>query len=603
MAMMRGYGMRAFIRGEEAKPTQPAWKIFRRFAKYAWDQRRLLALAAVAVILVSLLNLVVPQLTGYTIDEVIPQQQHGRIWLVVLAILGAGAAMGVLSALQSYTMSVVGQRVIYALRNQIYSHLQTLSMRFFDDRRTGELMSRVTNDVNALQHLITSGLLEIVTDSVTFVVILTILILYDWQLTLLLSFTIPLMVVTTRYFGRRIRSAFRTVQEQMAQVNAHLQETISGIRLVQSFANEKYEVERFNESNRRSMEAHINAVKLNATFLPLIDIINRLGYVVVLGFGARQVIVGRLSVGQLVQFMLYLQLLYQPVRRFSRLMNTIQQAAASGERIFEILDTKPEVTEKPDAIALTRCEGRIRFENVSFGYKKGEYVLHDFTLDVEPGQTVALVGPSGAGKTTVTNLLMRFYDPDEGRIMIDGYDLRDLTLESLRRQFGIVSQEIVLLHGTVRENIAYGNPGATEEEIIEAAKIANAHGFIRDLPDGYDTVIGERGMKLSGGQRQRLAIARAVLKNPRILILDEATSQLDSESEHLIQQALERLLKGRTSVVIAHRLSTIRNADLIVVMDRGRIVDMGQHEELLARGGLYATLYSRQFARDGAATA
>lgn len=602
----RGYSVRHFMRTADGgnKPNKPILHTFRRLWGHTWAHRKPLIVAGACVLLISLLNLVIPQVTRITIDVIIPQQEFNRIALIVAAILGTGALIGVLSFARSYWMSVVGQRVIYDLRERLYTHIQSLSMSFFDSRRTGDLMSRVTNDVNSLQQLITSGVMEIFTDAFTFVVIVGILFYTDWQLTALLLTTFPLMVFTTQKFGTRIRGAYRDVQEQMAHVNEHLQETISSIRLVQSFANEKYEVGRFNKWNHSSMQANINAVRLWSIFFPLIDVMNRLGHVVIIGFGARQVMLGRLSVGTLVSFLAYLQLLHQPVRRFSRVMNTIQQAAASGERIFEILDTKPEVVEKLGAIELPPIQGNIRFEDVSFAYDVDEVVLHNLSLNIEPGMTVALVGPSGAGKTTITSLLTRFYDPDEGCVTVDGNDVRDVTFESLRGQMGIVSQEILLLHGTVKENIAYGMPGASDEAIEAAAQVANAHRFIVDLPQGYETIVGERGMKLSGGQRQRLAIARAVLKNPRILILDEATSQLDSESEHLIQQALDRLLEGRTSLVVAHRLSTIRRADLIIVLADGRIVEKGKHEELLALGGQYAALHNRQFASDeGQATA
>lgn len=583
---------------EPTKTAQPIGRIYRRLWGYAWEHKGVMGLAGLCVLLDSLLNLVIPQLLRITVDTIIPQRAFGALGWVIAGILATAAGLGILAYFRSYLMSLVGQRVIYTLRNRLYEHLQSLSMRFFDSRRTGELMSRVTSDVNSLQQLITSGVMEIVTDLFTFLAIIVLLLWTDWQLTVLLLCTFPLMIATTRRFGRRIRGAYRQVQQSIADVNDHLQETIAAVRLVKSFANEKYEIDRFSRQNRRSMEANINAVRLWSIFFPIIDVMNHLGTVVVIAFGARQVMLGRLSLGSLVAFLSYLQQLHRPIRRFGRIINVVQQGAASAERIFEILDTMPDVTDKPGAIPLPPVRGHIEFQRVTFSYDGKRNALEEFSLSIRPGMTVALVGPSGAGKSTVASLLMRFYDPDRGRITVDGHDLRDVTLESLRSQMGAVSQEIVLLNGTVRENIAYGRPGATLDEIVAAAEAANAHEFISSFAQGYETEIGERGVRLSGGQRQRIAIARALLKDPRILILDEATSQLDSESEHLIQEALDRLLQGRTSLVIAHRLSTIQGADLIVVMEKGKVLEMGTHEELLARSGRYAALHAVQFRRD-----
>lgn len=591
---MRTWMIQQYEKGSQRPEAQSVGAVYRRLLGFLVKQRRAFALALTAAAATAGLNLVIPYMSKLIIDRAIPDDNLRLVLLVAAAIVGTAAALGFLNFVSSYLMSVVGQNVVYEIRERLYRQLQALSMSFYDNRRTGELMSRVTNDVNALQQLITSGVMEIFVDALTFFVVAGLLFALDWPLTLVLLGTFPLMLVATQIFGARIRSAYRDVQESLAHVNDHLQETIAGIRVVKTFANERFEAARFGERNAHSKATHIHAVRLWSVFFPVIDVISQLGTVVVLCFGAYRVIEGALSVGALVAFYAYLQLLQRPIRRFGRVMNTIQQAAASAERVFEILDSRPEVTEAPGAITLPRIEGRVRFEDVTFGYGNDPDVLHGASLEIEPGMSVALVGPSGAGKTTLANLLLRFYDPRGGRITVDGVDVKQVTLESLRTQMGVVSQEIVLLHGTVRDNIGYGRPGCSDAEIKKAAHAANAHAFVSALPKGYDTPIGERGVKLSGGQRQRLAIARALLKDPRILILDEATSQLDSEAEGLIQEALGRLLKGRTSLVIAHRLSTIEDADLIVVVEAGRILEQGNYQALLRKRGRYAALYAQQ---------
>lgn len=589
---MRTQMIQQYEKGSQRPEAQSIGAVYRRLLGFLVKQRRTFVLALTAAVATAGLNLVIPYMSKLIIDRAIPNDNLQLVLLVAAAIVGTAAALGFLNFVSSYLMSVVGQNVVYEIRERLYRQLQVLSMSFYDNRRTGELMSRVTNDVNALQQLITSGVMEIFVDTLTFLVVAGLLFALDWPLMLVLLGTFPLMLVATQIFGARIRSAYRGVQESLAHVNDHLQETIAGILVVKSFANERFEAARFSERNAHSKDTHIQAVRLWSVFFPVLDVISQLGTVVVLCFGAYRVIEGAL-----VAFYAYLQLLQRPIRRFGRVMNTIQQAAASAERVFEILDSRPEVAEKPGAITLPRIEGRVRFENVTFGYGNDPDVLHGVSLEIEPGMSVALVGPSGAGKTTLANLLLRFYDPREGRIIVDGVDVKEVTLESLRMQMGVVSQEVVLLHGSVRDNISYGRPGCSDAEIEQAAHAANAHPFISALPKGYDTPIGERGVKLSGGQRQRLAIARALLKDPRILLLDEATSQLDSEAEGIIQEALGRLLEGRTSLVIAHRLSTIEDADLIVVVEAGRVVEQGSHQELLRKRGRYAALHAQQFGR------
>ncbi|MCG6135788.1 MAG: ABC transporter ATP-binding protein/permease [Nostoc sp. LLA-1] len=569
--------------------------LYRRFFKYIWQHKIQLLLGSSTIFFLSFLQVIIPQITRYVIDDIIPNKRFDLIPWLGLSIATIALLMGGLNFARSYMMSLVGQKTIYNIRNELYQHLQTLSLSFFENQRTGTLMTRVMRDVDALEKLVTTDVAEIVAEIFTFFVIVTYLIYADWQLTLLILVTLPLMIYLTQFFGNRMRGAYQEVQQQSAEMNNHLQESLSNIKLIKSCANEDYEIDRFSTHNLQNMQANLRAVQLSSGFAPVIDFMNHLGHITVLAYGSWEVMKGQMTVGDLTAFLAYLNHINQPAKRFSKVMHVIQKGATALERVFETLDTQPEVKEKLDAIALPQIQGHIHWEAVQFAYTSSQPVIYNFTLDIQPGMTVALVGASGAGKTTIANLAARFYDPQQGQILIDGYDIRDVSLHSLRSQMGIVSQETLLLHGTIKENIAYGKPGVTEAEIESAAKIANAHEFIITLPHSYDTVIGERGVKLSGGQRQRIAIARALIKNPRFLILDEATSALDTESEHLIQAALQELLKNRTCLVIAHRLSTIQSADLIVVLEQGQIIETGTHHQLLTHGGRYAYLHAMQF--------
>jgi subfamily B ATP-binding cassette protein MsbA len=567
----------------------------KRLYSYIWQNKSPVIVALGIIVCLSFLQILIPQITRYVIDYVIPAKQFNLLPWVAGAILLISLLIGILNYFRSYMMSLFGQRTIDNLRNDLYKHIQKLSISFFNSQRTGDLMTRLSQNVNTIGNLVTADIADILADSITFVVIAGYLLSADWQLTLLLLVTWPLIVYFTQVFGKSMRGAYWDVQIQAAAVNDHLQDTITNIDIIKSFGNEGYEINRFSNQSRNYMEANIRAVRLWSMFFPIIDVLNNLSSLIVLVFGSWEVMVGRLTIGELAAFLAYINQMNQPIRRFSKVINLIQRVVVALDRIFEILDTKPEVIEKEDAINLTSAKGSLRFENVEFSYNTDVPVLRNFNLDIKPGMTVALVGSSGAGKSTVAKLAARFYDPQEGRILIDEDDLRDVSLESLREHMGIVSQDTLLLYGTIRDNIAYGKLDGTDQEIEDAAKAANAHDFITSFPDGYNSIVGERGVNLSGGQKQRLAIARVLLKNPRFIVLDEATSALDTESEHLIQESLEKLFKGRTCLVIAHRLSTIQRADLIVVMEQGRIVETGTHVELISKGGRYAHLHAIQF--------
>ncbi|NEQ09157.1 MAG: ABC transporter ATP-binding protein [Moorea sp. SIO4E2] len=575
--------------------TRAVKKLFQRIFKYVWQNKLPFFVALVVIICLSIMQVLIPQVTRYTIDVVIPTKQLNLLPWIAAAIFFISILTGVLNYARTYLMSLFGERIIDSIRNDMYKHIQGLSISFFENQRTGDLMSRLAKDVNTIGTLVTADIAEILVDVFTVIVIIVYLLTADWQLSLLLLFTWPLTIYMTQVFGKLMRGAYREVEEQAAAVNNHLQDTISNIHVIKSFGNERYEINRFFEQSRSYMEANIRATRLWSIFFPVIDVLNNIGSAIVLVFGSWEVIVGRLTIGELAAFLAYVYQVNRPIRRFSRMIQLVQRALVGSERVFEILEMEPEVKEKEDAVVLTSVEGNLKFENVEFGYQEGETVLHDFTLEIKPGMTVALVGSSGAGKSTVAKLAARFYDPQKGEILIDNRNLQDISLESLRSHLGIVSQETLLLYGTVRDNIAYGKIDATDAEIEAAAKAANAHDFIINFPEGYNSIIGERGVKLSGGQRQRLAIARILLKNPQFVILDEATSALDTESEQLIQESLQQLLKDRTSLVIAHRLSTIEKADKIVVLESGCIVETGTHPELIAKGGRYASLHSRQF--------
>lgn len=553
----------------------------------------------VCMIIAAAAYLVVPWLIKNVVDKVLAEKNMYMLNLVVISILVVFLVRGFATYGQTYTMSYIGQRVIIDIREAMFKHLQRLDQAYYDRRKTGVIMSNLTNDVAALQSAIVDNLVSFITEGVTLIGSLVSMLYLDWKLTLVTLVIVPVVLGIINIFGKRLRIAGHDVQGRIADITSLLQETISGARVVRSFAREGYEVQRFERENQRNFRAVMRATKLTSLLSPLVEFSAAIAVTVILWYGGYSVVTGAITAGSLIAFLIYAINLSNPVKRLSQVYGNIQKAMAAGDRVFAILDTKPEVVEKPNAIVLPEVDGRVRFDHVSFSYDGEKKALDDFSLDVPAGRVVAIVGPSGAGKTTIANLLPRFYDATEGAITVDGIDVRDVTFQSLREQIGVVPQETMLFNATIKDNILYGRLDGTDEEVYAAAKAANALEFIERLPEGMDTLVGERGSSLSGGQRQRIAIARAILKNPKILILDEATSALDTESEKLVQEALERLMQGRTAFVIAHRLSTIKNADQIVVLREGKLVESGTHDELLAAGGLYQHLYSVQFASKG----
>jgi len=515
-----------------------------------------------------------------------------RLALIALVVFVARA---VLSFLRSYMAHVAGWNVVADVRADIYSHLQRLSLRFYEDKQTGQLMSRTINDSELLENLIAHAIPDVTVNVLMFIGVTLVLVSMNWQLALLSMVPIPLIFFAMQGFSKYVRPAFRERQVELGELNATLNDNLAGIREIKAFTREEIEIANVWSRIVRYRDSMLRALRLMATFHPLVEFSSALGTIGLIYFGGRLLLNQTLPIEDLVAFFLYLELLYQPVRALSQAWENVQLALAGAERVSELLSESPDVTDLPEAIALPgRVSGAIVFRGVSFNYTQGDGVLEDIDLDIKPGTIVALVGPTGVGKTTLANLIPRFYDVCEGSITLDGHDLRHLTLKSLRSQISIVLQDVFLFFGTVRENIAFGASGASDEQVVEAARIANAQEFILQLPNGYDTMIGERGVKLSGGQRQRIAIARAVLKDAPILILDEATSSVDTETEVLIQEALQRLMVNRTTVVIAHRLSTIRSADLIAVLEGRGIVEWGTHEALMAQDGLYRSLNEAQ---------
>ncbi|AIF51012.1 Xenobiotic-transporting ATPase [Pelosinus sp. UFO1] len=554
-----------------------------------------IVVALVCTILASAVNLYLPKIIGDVIDNVLATKDTDMLNLIAISVIVLIVLQGIFMYGQTYLMAYSSQKIVIDIRRALYQHLQRLSMLFFEKRPIGTIMSYITNDVAALQTTLVNNVIDFVSHSVTLIGSIILLIYINWKLSLLMFISFPLILYTLNVSGHRMRVKSRTLQERTADISAFLQENILAIRVIKSFSRENYELEQFDKENNRNFQAQMKIVQVMATITPIINILSTIGITAIIWFGGREVINGNLTSGSLISFLVYVINLPTPVKRLSNVYADIQRALAAVQRIFEVIDIEPEVKDVRGAKELPSVDGYLTFTNVSFEYEEGKPVLANVSFKARPGELIALVGPSGAGKTTVVNLIPRFYDPIDGSISIDNININTVTLQSLREQIGIVPQETILFNGTIYQNILYGNLEASKEDVIVAAKVANAHNFIMEMPNEYETPIGERGTQLSGGQRQRIAIARAVLKNPRILILDEATSALDTESELLVQQALDRLMNGRTSFVIAHRLSTVQRANLIIVMEKGKIVEQGDHDTLIKAGGLYSRLYRIQF--------
>lgn len=567
---------------------------YKRLFSYIRPYTGRLIMAMVCAMLAAGANLYVPWLIKGVIDQVLADKDMMMLNLIAISIVVAFFLRGVFLYGQHYLMSYIAQKVIIDVRDAIYHKLQKLPISYFEKRQTGTVMSYVTNDVAAMQAGLADHVIDMITEGVILIGSFAMMCWLHWKLTLLTLIIVPLVGYTMNIFGRKLKQTSFTMQERVADITSLLQEALSAIRVIRSFVREEYEIQRFANQNQANFIAQMKNAKLMSMLAPVVEFLAAISVTLILWYGGMEVIDGHLTAGALIAFLVYAVNLSNPIKRLSRVYGNIQKAIAAAERVFAVLDTEEEITDAADAKKMPIVKGNVKLTDVKFSYVEGELAIKGISMEAQPGQMIAIVGASGSGKSTIANLIPRFYDIQSGSIEIDGYDIRSVTQRSLREQIGIVPQETVLFNGSVYDNIRYGNLDATKEEIIAAAKAANAHEFITQMTDGYETQIGERGALLSGGQRQRIAIARAILKDPQILILDEATSALDTESEKIVQEALDKLLVGRTSFVIAHRLSTIVRADVIIVMERGVIVERGTHEELLEKGGIYSKLHQMQ---------
>jgi len=600
-----GHGPRRGMGREVERASDTRRTLFRLIA-YLRPFRVHLLLVGLFVLASTFLSVLAPRLIGEAVDvisrfvnhEIQADPARGALGHTMLLLLGAYVGVWVANLGSFYVMTLVGQNALYELRAHIFAKIQALSLNFFDQHPAGDLMSRLANDTDVINHVLGVGLTRLVSSALLLVGILIAMVALNWRLALLSFIVLPAMFFTTIFFSRRARRAFRRTRQTISGVSAELEENIAGVKVAQAFSREDENLEEFRQVSAANRDANVSAESITAAFSPTLDVLSTIGIALVVGYGGYLALSNLVTIGVIVAFLQYVRRFFEPVRAISVIWASLQSAIAGAERIFELLDTPPAIVDAPGAVELPTIVGRVAFENVCFEYRPEEPVLQDVSLVAEPGQTVALVGPTGTGKTTMINLIGRFYDVCGGQVTMDGYDVRQVTLASLRSQMGIVLQDTFLFSGTVMENIRYGRLDASDEEVIEAAKLSNAHDFVTRLPDGYQTELTEQASNLSQGQRQLISIARAVLANPRILILDEATSSVDTRTELLIQEALRGLLQGRTSFVIAHRLSTIRNADRVLFIQNGRIVERGTHKDLLTKQGAYYELYMSQFRRE-----
>ena len=565
-------------------------RVMARLPQYLLPVKRWIGLGAIGMLVRTLATMATPYLVGRGTDYIVKGNLSGLNLMVILSLVAVVLLWFGLRS-ENLNLAYAGQKIIYRMRTEMFGHLHRLPLSFFDNQQVGKLMSRVQNDVQQLQEIVTQGILALLASLLTLIGIAIIMLTMNWRLALIMLAIVPVMIFLVWIWQQYARRAFIRVRRAIATVNSQLQEDLSGVRVVQSLSRENENMGQFDQVNRAHYDANVTAVKLEALMMPTINILTGVAFAIVIIVGGFQVLDGVMSVGVLMSFLLYVQRFFDPILELSMQYTELQRAMASGARIFELMDIEPDIRDEPGAGELSPVKGNVSFQDVSFSYELGKYVLNDINLAIKPGETVAIVGQTGSGKSSLVNLIARFYDVTQGEVTVDGHNVRSVTQQSLRRQIGIVPQDPILFSGTIEENIKYGKQAATRDEVMEVAKLVGAHGFISRLEKGYDAPVGQRGGSLSAGQRQLICLARAILTDPRILILDEATSNVDTNTERIMQRALRKLTKDRTCITIAHRLSTVTRADRIIVLDNGRIIENGSHKELLEKQGVYARMY------------